>query len=42
MPLSLGVVGNEIGGDGLDEVELVLAALLYVPLRWVELKFRPI
>ncbi|KAG5826885.1 hypothetical protein H9Q74_003011 [Fusarium xylarioides] len=29
-------------GDIGFEVELVLAALLYVPLRWVELKFRPI
>ncbi|KAF4483386.1 purine-cytosine permease [Fusarium agapanthi] len=29
-------------GDIGFEVELVLSALLYVPLRWVELKFRPI
>ncbi|KAL2208561.1 hypothetical protein CC79DRAFT_1270914 [Sarocladium strictum] len=32
----------KVTGDIGFEVELVLACLLYMPLRWVELKFRPV
>lgn|SRR5688572_11990463 len=31
-----------VTGDIGFEVELVLSSLLYIPLRWIELKFRPI